>query len=58
MSCKIGSKIVLSGAPEIVCNIGDTILCSRRAPANKRKLGQFQAPKIDGGNPITSKMVA
>jgi hypothetical protein len=24
-----------------VCNRGDTILCSRRAPANKRKLGQF-----------------
>jgi hypothetical protein len=23
-----------------VCNRGDTILCSRRAPANKRKLGQ------------------
>ena len=24
--------------PRLVCNKGDTILCSRRAPANKRKL--------------------
>ena len=26
-----------------VCNRGDTILCSQRAPANKRKLGQSPA---------------
>ena len=25
---------------QVFCNRGDTILCSRRAPANKRKLGQ------------------
>ena len=34
------TRVKLFEEGRTVCNRGDTILCSRLAPANKRKLGQ------------------